>query len=46
MKRLINSHKESLVKNTKLDFNKIDNLTYLYEFDREVQYAVTWALHL
>lgn len=39
MKKLINSHKESLVNSSKLDFDKIDRLTYLYEFDRAVQYV-------
>ncbi|KAK4219699.1 Alpha/Beta hydrolase protein [Rhypophila decipiens] len=42
MKKLINCHKESLVGKTKLDFDAIDRLTYLYEFDRAVQ-TVTWG---
>lgn len=39
MKRLINAHKKTLLGHTKLDFEKIDRVTYLYEFDRAVQYA-------
>ncbi|KAK0719960.1 Alpha/Beta hydrolase protein [Lasiosphaeris hirsuta] len=42
MKRLIGSHEESVRKHTKLDLDKIQRLTYLFEFDREVQ-TVTWG---
>jgi len=37
MKKLISSHKESVEKYTSLNLERIQNLTYLYEFDREVQ---------
>ena len=37
MKKLIMRHKESIIKHTKLDFDAIQNVTYIYEFDREVQ---------
>ncbi|KAL1869715.1 hypothetical protein VTK73DRAFT_2956 [Phialemonium thermophilum] len=37
MKRLIGLHKESLMKHTDLPWDRIRNVTYLYEFDREVQ---------
>lgn len=37
MKELINLHKDSVLKHTKLDFDRIQKVTYLHEFDREVQ---------
>jgi hypothetical protein len=37
MKKLMNAHKESILKYTTLEWNRIINITYLYEFDREVQ---------
>jgi uncharacterized protein len=37
MKKLIERHKQAVLEHTKLDFDRIQNLTYLYEFDREVQ---------
>lgn len=37
MKKLINAHKESVLEHTKLDFDRIQKITYLHEFDREVQ---------
>lgn len=37
MKKLINDHKESVLKHTKLDYDRIQRVTYLHEFDREVQ---------
>jgi len=37
MKNLIKRHKEAVLEHTKLDLDRIQNLTYLYEFDREVQ---------
>ncbi|KAK3946077.1 Alpha/Beta hydrolase protein [Diplogelasinospora grovesii] len=43
MKKLIELHKDSILKHTKLDFDRIQReVTYLYEFDREVQ-TVTWG---
>ncbi|KAK3325755.1 Alpha/Beta hydrolase protein [Apodospora peruviana] len=42
MKKLTAYHKESFMKYTNLDLGKIERLTYLYEFDREVQ-TVTWG---
>ncbi|KAK1756886.1 Alpha/Beta hydrolase protein [Echria macrotheca] len=42
MKRLISLHKEAVLKHTELDFDRIQNVTYLYEFDREVQ-TVSWG---
>lgn len=37
MKKLILRHKDSVSKFSKLDFEAIQKVTYLYEFDREVQ---------
>jgi hypothetical protein len=37
MKRLITTHKDAILKHTKLDYDRIQNVTYLHEFDREVQ---------
>lgn len=37
MKKLILRHKESVSKFTNLDFEAIDKVTYLFEFDRAVQ---------
>ncbi|KAB5575676.1 Alpha/Beta hydrolase protein [Coniochaeta sp. 2T2.1] len=42
MNRLINRHKESILKHTNLNWDDISNVTYLYEFDRAVQ-TVTWG---
>ncbi|KAK4242489.1 Alpha/Beta hydrolase protein [Achaetomium macrosporum] len=42
MKRLINTHKDAVLKHTNLNFDQIQNVTYLHEFDREVQ-TVTWG---
>jgi len=42
MKRLIELHHDQVSKNTKLDFEKIRNIKYLHEFDREVQ-GPTWG---
>jgi uncharacterized protein len=39
MKRLISRHKDAVLKHTNLDYDRIQQITYLYEFDREVQYA-------
>lgn len=37
MKKLIERHHDEVAKNSALDFEKIRNVTYLHEFDREVQ---------
>lgn len=37
-------HKESVSKFSKLDFEAIEKVTYLYEFDRAVQYVVKFRL--
>ena len=37
MKKLILRHKDSVLKYTQLDYEAIQNVTYLHEFDREVQ---------
>lgn len=37
MKRLINTHKDAVLKHTKLNFDRIQKVTFLHEFDREVQ---------
>lgn len=37
VKRLVAEHKESLEAHSKLDFERIANVNYLYEFDRAVQ---------
>lgn len=37
MKQLINGHKEEVQKHTNLDLERLQNVTYLWEFDREVQ---------
>ncbi|KAH6854286.1 Alpha/Beta hydrolase protein [Chaetomium sp. MPI-CAGE-AT-0009] len=42
MKKLINIHKDAVLKHTNLDYDRIQNVTYLHEFDREVQ-TVTWG---
>jgi uncharacterized protein len=42
MKELISLHKESIQKYTDLDFDRIMKITYLYEFDQEVQ-CPTWG---
>lgn len=39
MKQLINGHREAMEKYTKLDLERLNNVTYLDEFDREVQYV-------
>lgn len=39
MKQLIATHKKEIEMYTNLDVNAIANVTYLQEFDREVQYA-------
>jgi len=39
MKRLISRHKDAVLEHTNLDYDRILKITYLYEFDREVQYA-------
>lgn len=42
MKKLIANHKEAVLKFTKLDYDQIQSITRLHEFDREVQ-TVTWG---
>ncbi|EHL01640.1 putative esterase [Glarea lozoyensis 74030] len=42
MKRLLALHHDEVSKNPKLDFEKINNVQYLHEFDREVQ-GPTWG---
>ncbi|KUI52683.1 hypothetical protein VP1G_00251 [Cytospora mali] len=42
MKKLILRHKDSVLKYTKLDYEAIQNVTYLHEFDREVQ-CISWG---
>jgi predicted alpha/beta-fold hydrolase len=42
MKRLLALHHDQVSKNPKLDFDKINNLQYLHEFDRCVQ-GPTWG---
>lgn len=37
LRKLILRHENSVLKNTKLDFDEIKKVTYLYEFDRAVQ---------
>lgn len=39
MKKLITTHKDAVLKHTNLDFDNIQKVTYLHEFDREVQYV-------
>ncbi|KAK3902604.1 Alpha/Beta hydrolase protein [Staphylotrichum tortipilum] len=42
MKKLINTHKDAVSKYTNLDYDRIQKVTFLHEFDREVQ-TVTWG---
>lgn len=42
MKKLIEQHYDQVSKNPTLDFEKIRRVTYLHEFDREVQ-GPTWG---
>ncbi|KAK4032731.1 Alpha/Beta hydrolase protein [Parachaetomium inaequale] len=42
MKKLINTHKDAVLQHTNLNYDRIQNVTYLHEFDREVQ-TVTWG---
>ncbi|KAI8181484.1 putative esterase [Colletotrichum sp. SAR 10_86] len=42
MKQLINGHREAMEKYTKLDLERLNNVTYLDEFDREVQ-CISWG---
>lgn len=37
MKQLVETHKKELQQYTNLDFDRLKNVTYLSEFDREVQ---------
>lgn len=40
MKSLIETHKEAIKKYTNLDLPTIEKVTYLHDFDREVQYVM------
>ncbi|KEZ39944.1 hypothetical protein SAPIO_CDS8914 [Scedosporium apiospermum] len=42
MKELIKRHQNEIEKYTALDYNRLQSITYLYEFDREVQ-CVLWG---
>ncbi|KIH90829.1 alpha/beta hydrolase domain containing protein 1,3 [Sporothrix brasiliensis 5110] len=42
MKKLINLHRDAILKHTDLDLDRINKVTTLYEFDREVQ-CPTWG---
>ncbi|KAK4147091.1 Alpha/Beta hydrolase protein [Dichotomopilus funicola] len=42
MKKLIATHKDAVLTHTNLDYDSIQKVTYLHEFDREVQ-TVTWG---
>ncbi|KAH6626090.1 Alpha/Beta hydrolase protein [Chaetomium sp. MPI-SDFR-AT-0129] len=42
MKKLIAMHKDAVLTHTNLDYDSIQKVTYLHEFDREVQ-TVTWG---
>ncbi|KAK0619332.1 Alpha/Beta hydrolase protein [Immersiella caudata] len=42
MKKLIAKHKDAVLKYTNLDYDQIQQITRLHEFDREVQ-TVTWG---
>ncbi|GKT58757.1 alpha/beta fold family protein [Colletotrichum tofieldiae] len=42
MKQLITGHKEAVQKYTNLDLERLQNVTYLWEFDREVQ-CISWG---
>jgi Predicted hydrolase of the alpha/beta-hydrolase fold len=44
MKRLMDLHKDEIIKYTNLNFDRIQNITYLHEFDREVQYVFAFNL--
>jgi hypothetical protein len=37
MKKLVTTHKDSLLQHTNLNYDRVQNVTYLHEFDREVQ---------
>lgn len=37
MKKLVARHKEDLEKHTNLNMSAVENVTYLNEFDREIQ---------
>ncbi|KAK4103815.1 AB-hydrolase YheT [Parathielavia hyrcaniae] len=42
MKKLINLHKDAVLEHTNLNLDQIQKVTFLHEFDREVQ-TVTWG---
>lgn len=37
MRQLIESHKDAIIRHTNLDYDRVQEITYIYEFDREVQ---------
>lgn len=37
MKELVNNHKEAIEVHTPLDYSRLQKITYLFEFDREIQ---------
>ena len=37
MNKLLNAHKESLLQHTNLEWDQLNKVKYLYEFDRAVQ---------
>jgi uncharacterized protein len=37
MKKLIANHKDAVLKHTNLDYDRVQQITRLHEFDREVQ---------
>lgn len=46
MKQLIRTHEKEIKNFTNLDYDAIQNITYLNEFDRQVQYVDTKAAQL
>ncbi len=45
MKQLISGHKTEIETFTDLDLAAVEKVTYLHEFDREVQYVVSPCVH-
>lgn len=39
MKALVRNHKKAIEAHTPLDYDRLQGITYLYEFDREIQSA-------
>ncbi|KAK4195803.1 Alpha/Beta hydrolase protein [Triangularia verruculosa] len=42
LKKLFEQHKDQILKYTNVDYDRVQNVTYLHEFDRAVQ-TVTWG---